>query len=97
MFGNPLAINYALYELAVEYGIKSYKITGISTGTRYVATMTWFHTIKGEVINLCLADSVGTYERWDDKARYAYFIREHKRQVCRQALVDLIMQYGSVQ
>jgi len=57
MFGNPLTINYALYSLAEEFGIKSYKITGFSEGERYTATMTWRHVVVGEDFNLCLAVS----------------------------------------
>ncbi len=96
---NPLRINYMLHELAVEYGIKDYKMWSYTIDGIYHVTMSWYHTIKEATAHLCIAvteKALYTKPYMDD---YSYCQKTLwlKLQKCERGIVAVIAECGSVQ
>ncbi len=97
--GNPLEVNTFLYDLAVEYGIKDSTIRGHSVDGGYSAVLSWYHEGVGAIRNMCFAvtEKMLDAPEYMDDFRYVRDALMMKKQQCRQDMVDLIMQHGSVQ
>lgn len=96
---NPLRINMILHDLAIEYGIKDFKIRGYWNDNIYMVTLKYYHTIKGKIVNLRFAvtKQVLSTERWMDSYSQCQHVIKMRTQRMRQAIIDLIMKCGSVQ
>jgi hypothetical protein len=96
---NPLRINMMLYDLAVEYRIKGFRIRGYWIDNIYAAYLSWHHEMKNDVCTLCFAipKEVLSVERWMDTYSQCQNVIKRRTKRMRQAIIDLIAECGSVQ
>lgn len=95
-----LMVNNWLRELAIEYGIKDYIIRSACPERGiYTAYLRWHHSAKGEMATLAVSVTLKVLgaEPWMDFYSQAISVMNMKKQRCRQSLVDIIMECGSVQ